>query len=312
MRYLMLLVVLLSVSAPPAFSAADVNFDTFIKSREVVATLYFDSNTDVLSKEEQARLARAVEQIRAVQKKGRLIRVEGFSSPEGNQEENFKLSFFRARSVADMIESTGVPAEITLTGYGDLKARSEDLSKERRVEIASYLKPTGMKRIKVAQDKTSPGTDPLSSAAETIKPEIDAYSIDQAIRMKVDNKNKGLAEKELDKEKTPGLSNNKDKDALERGYSLWRKSVDPAYAPKLSQSQQQTDEAEKRRFTRLQKTPEPQASPDLSQVMPLEPPVIDALMIEQAIMEKIGAETPAPTAAVSQVSTLYPSIGTSN
>ena len=150
MRYLMLLVVLLSVSAPPAFSAADVNFDTFIKSREVVATLYFDSNTDVLSKEEQARLARAVEQIRAVQKMGRLIRVEGFSSPEGNQEENFKLSFFRARSVADMIESTGVPAEITLTGYGDLKARSVDLSKERRVEIASYLKPAGMKRIKVA------------------------------------------------------------------------------------------------------------------------------------------------------------------
>lgn len=315
MRFLTLIMVILAFSAAPAFSDTDINFDTFIKSREVVATLYFASNSEVLSDAEQGRLAEVIQKIRSMQKNDRLIRVEGFSSPEGNQEANFKLSFYRARSVANLIESSGVPAEVTLTGYGDLKARSEDHARERRVEIASYLKPVGMKKIKVAKDKQKSEVATARTAAIDLgKTEIDAYTIDQAIRMKVDDKNRGLADQErIDDKPAPGLSQKAlDKDELERGYSLWRKSIDPAYAPKLSQSQQAAEEESRRRFTQWQKAADRDASPDVSQVLPVQPPVIDALMIEQAIMEKIGTTTPAPTAAVSQVSTVYPPLGTSN
>ncbi|NIP49250.1 MAG: hypothetical protein GWO30_04400, partial [Gammaproteobacteria bacterium] len=46
----------------------------------------------------------------------------------------------------------------------------------------------------------------------------------------------------------------------------------------------------------------PKDTPELSQVEPIMPPSIDALMIEQAIMEKIGAGAIESTGALSQVS----------
>ena len=43
----------------------------------------------------------------------------------------------------------------------------------------------------------------------------------------------------------------------------------------------------------------------LTHVMPAEAPVIDALMIEQAIMEKIGTELLTPSGTVTQVNIDY-------
>ena len=65
-----------------------------------------------------------------------------------------------------------------------------------------------------------------------------------------------------------------DKD-LNRGYSQWGKS---------SESEQ---------------------SPGVTQLTPVKAFTIDALMIEQAIMEKIGVEPLAPSGAVSQLDNNY-------
>ncbi|NIP49248.1 MAG: OmpA family protein, partial [Gammaproteobacteria bacterium] len=51
--------------------------------------------------------------IKDLQESGRLIRIEGFSSPDGNKEENFKLSFYRAKTVADIIQAKGLSEEVT-------------------------------------------------------------------------------------------------------------------------------------------------------------------------------------------------------
>ncbi len=105
MRLLVVVTVLVCVSYLPAFANSDVGFDTFVKSREVVATLYFQPNNEDLNNSERKRLSETINKLRELQNNGRMIRVEGFSSPEGDQENNFRLSFFRARSVADLIES---------------------------------------------------------------------------------------------------------------------------------------------------------------------------------------------------------------
>jgi hypothetical protein len=277
-----------------------------------------------------------------------MIRVEGFSSSEGDQENNFRLSFFRARSVAVLIEANDLPSEVTLTGYGDLLAISNDPNKERRVEIASYLKPVGMKRVKVAKKKTTQGSD-LSAIQIAPKEQIiDSYTVEQAIRRKIENKNKALAERNqtIDGELLPGLSQTENvidfSDSLDRGYTQWRKSVDPDYAPKLSQSRQAasrdlnrgytkqaadkdlnrgysqsqqatdndlkrgysqskqtTDSDLKRGYSQWQKNTDPEMAPGVTQIMPFKAPFIDALMIEQAIMEKIGAAPLAPSGTVS-------------
>lgn len=328
-----LTVLLLSVSAVLASGSAD--FESFIQTREVLATLYFDTNAEDLSSAERNRLADTIQQLRNAQKNGRMIRVEGFSSTEGDQERNFVLSFFRARSVADLIEAEGLVSEVTLTGYGDLRAGSKDHAKERRVEIASYVKPVGMKRVKVADNKIAP--EAFSNNSVQVKQdllEIDSYRLDQAIRSKLDDKG-GFAEQrdQLDDGLQPGLSQSRIqilKEELDRGYTMWRQSLNPDTAPKLSQStekdlnrgysqlrqsapettpgltqSQKAGEELKRGYSQLGKGSIPDSAPGVTMVAPVQAPVIDALMIEQAIMEKIGVEQTEPSGSVSQVDLNY-------
>jgi len=156
-----------------------------------------------------------------------------------------------------------------------------------------------MKKNRVANKNKSAIPAPNRSANTVqMDQEIDSYRVDQAIRSKVDNMNKEVTDKiDSDAEKpSPGLSQEKpiQKDVLDRGYSQWRRSVDPGLSLKLSQSKDSADGDLKRGYSQLQKSRDREISPDLTQVSPAQSPVIDALMIEQAIMEKIGVE---PTAA---------------
>ena len=306
MRFLVLFLVALCFFAPPAFGADKTVFDSFIKSREVVAILYFQANAEGLAKGELERISATITKLRKLQNNGRMIRVEGFSSPEGDREANFRLSFFRARTVADIIESKGLPAEVTLTGYGDLQAKSDDPNKERRVEIVSYVKPVGMKRVIIANKKTPLESDHGAMQSPPKDEGINSYRVDQAIRNKVDDKNKGLADKNkrLKGESFPSLSQTDYKDDLEHGYGQWRKSIDPSYSPKLSQSQT-ADSDLPRDYSQLEKNAGQNITPGVTQLMPAKAPDIDALMIEQIIMEKIGAEPPPPSGAVSQISADY-------
>jgi hypothetical protein len=306
LRIFLFLILTMGMLALPAFSLASNSFDAFVKSREVVETLYFNVNAEELSKTDRERLTSTAQKLRQIQNNGRMIRVEGFSSNEGDQEKNLILSFFRARSVADIIESMGLSTEVTLTGYGDLRAESDDHAKERRVEIVSYVIPVKMKKNKVADKNKSAIPAPNRSANTAhLDQEIDSYRVDQAIRSKVGNMNKEVTDKidSDDEDPSPGLSQEKpvQKDVLDRGYSQWRISVDPGLSLKLSQSKDSVDGDLKRGYSQSQKSRDADMSPDVTQVSPAHSPVIDALMIEQAIMEKIGVEPTAVPRSVTLV-----------
>ena len=306
MRIFLFLILTMGMLALPAFSLASNPFDAFVKSREVVETLYFKVNAEELSKTDRERLTSTAQKLRQIQNNGRMIRVEGLSSNEGDQEKNLILSFFRARSVADIIDSMGLSTEVALTAYGDLRADSDDHAKERRVEIVSYVMPFKMKKNKVADKNKSAIPAPNRSANTAhMDQEIDSYRVDQAIRSKIGNTNKEVTDKtdSDDENPSPGLSQEKPvkKDVLDRGYSQWRRSVDPGLSLKLSQSKDSVEGDLKRGYSQSQKSRDAETSPDITQVSPVQSPVIDALMIEQAIMEKIGVE---PTAASGSVSLL--------
>lgn len=322
-RTLLLLMALVLASGGPALASGPTDFESFIKTREVLATLYFATNADALTITERNRLTDTMQQFRKAQKSGRMIRVEGFSSAEGDQEKNFLLSFFRARSVADIIEAEGLAFEIALTGYGDLRADSTDHSKERRVEVASYVKPVGIKRVKVVDNKIDSAI--LSTDSEQVRQKalkIDSYRVDQAIRNKVDDQG-GFAEKrdKLDDDlQQPNLGKTREQlqeEDLERGYSLWRHSVVGPDKPQkvvqasskdlkhgLTQSKE-SDDGLQGGYSQSEKGTMPESAPGVTMFMPAQSPVIDALMIEQAIMEKIGAEPTEPSAAVSRVDLNY-------
>ncbi len=341
LRVLTLLLFVVTLVSTPALGSNGNGFESFINSREVIATFYFQTNAEDLSRKEKDRLAETMNELQQAQNRGRLLRVEGFSSSEGNQEKNFILSFFRARAVADIIESKGLTSEVTLTGYGDLQAKSSDPAKERRVEIASYVKPVALQRVRVADNNNAidSATKPsaLSEPAET---QIDSYRVDQAIRRKIEDKNKGIADKfeDLRDGSQPGLSQAKEKiqyEDLDGGYTQWRITVDPSLAAKLSKIRTADNKVVNRGFaqwkrntapqttpgvtqwkkstdpettpgvTQWKKSTDPETTPGVTQITPVQPPVIDALSIEQAIMEKIGAKPAAPSGEVSQVSNNY-------
>jgi hypothetical protein len=251
MRYLGILLAVACLFPQLAPASEQTDFESFMESREVVDTLYFEVNSDSVDARSRQRLAETAARLRELQSSGRMIRVEGYSSPEGDKEANFRLSFFRARAVAELIEVKGLPAGIALTGYGDLQAASDDPSRERRVEIVSYIKPVGMKKVKVSSKKEDPVADASAVEPErATSPEIDSYRVDQAIKAKLEERNKNLAER--NKNVAPALSNG------------------------------------------------------LSRAAGAEESIIDALMIEQAIMEKIGSvPAPASDATVSQVDPDY-------
>jgi len=253
MRILIFFLVLTCLNVPSTFCADEMGFDSFIKSREVVATLYFQENSEDLAKGEHDHILETISQLRKLQNDGRMIRVEGFSSPEGDKETNFILSFFRARAVADIIEAKGLPAVVTLTGYGDLRAISDDPNKERRVEIASYIKPVSTRKIRIAdrKEKITPISQPgITRTSLSEESEIDSLTVDRAIRQKITTKQQKLADKQFADERKK-------------------------YAPEFS--------------------------PSISRIPPPQDFIIDALAIEQAIMEKIGAEPSIPSDAVSQI-----------
>lgn len=312
MRTVTLLLVLTCIMMSSAFAASETGYDAFMKSREIVTTLYFDSNSDGLNNDEKSRLEAVITELRALQNSGRMIRVEGFSSAEGDQEKNFHLSFFRARTVVEMITAEGLPAEVMLTGYGDLRATTKDPEKERRVEIASYLKPVGSRKVEIARERKHEPRPKPEATPVTVTPvrtEIDSYRLDQAIRSKVEDKQKGLTDKrDLPAPGKPGLSQKPTEKAapdLERDYTHWRKSVDPDYSPKVSERAPAVESTPRRRYSQLDINDKHDTAPGLGHIMPVEAPIIDALMIEEAIRAKIAADEPDATDAVTQVNPDY-------
>ncbi|NIP49249.1 MAG: hypothetical protein GWO30_04395, partial [Gammaproteobacteria bacterium] len=94
-------------------------------------------------------------------------------------------------------------------------------------------------RVRVADNKNSflPDAEQILRDFENRVIEIDSYHVDQAIKSKVEERNKGLANDGFEIKGVPDLSQqdqNFDAD-IERGYTLWRKSVDPDYSPKITQ-----------------------------------------------------------------------------
>lgn len=312
MRTLSLLLVLTCIMISPTFAASETSYDAFMKSREIVTTLYFDSNSDGLNSDEKGRLEAVIAELRTLQNSGRMIRVEGFSSAEGDQEKNFHLSFFRARTVAEIIAAEGLPAEVMLTGYGDLRVTSNDPEKERRVEIASYLKPVESRKVEIAREKkneTAPEPEAPPVTITPVRTEIDSYRLDQAIRSKVEDKQKGLTDKREGPDPgKPGLSQKPTEKAapdLERDYTHWRKSVDPDYSPRVSETVPAIESAPRRRYSQLDINDKHDTAPGLGHILPVEAPIIDALMIEEAIRAKIAADQPDATDAVTQVNPDY-------
>lgn len=191
MRFLIIVFAVLAINLTHTCWAGGHSFETFMKSREVLATLRFQANSDSLTAAVYELVYALLPDIENQQKAGKLIRVEGFASPEGDRADNLRLSLHRARNVADIMVHKGLPAEVMLTGYGDFLSGTDDPAKERRVEIVAYDKPQNLRKMQIVeliekQKNTIIKSAVSVSAIEAPKePIIDAWAIEQAIMEKI-------------------------------------------------------------------------------------------------------------------------------
>ena len=105
-------------------------------------------------------------------------------------------------------------------------------------------------------------------------------------------------------ETAPGLTQSKQvDDELKRGYSQVKEAATSETSPGLTQSKQADDELQGG-YSQIREAAALDEAPGLTMVVP-QAPVIDALMIEQAIMEKIGVKPTIPSGSVSQIDVSY-------
>lgn len=111
----------------------------FLATRQLISTLYFDPGSTYLSESAKVELGRVAGNLKNFDYSSHVIRVEGFTSPEGGEEANVNLSMSRAMEVEKfLVQRAGLSGKLNLVGLG-VDARSQlPWELQRRVEIASY------------------------------------------------------------------------------------------------------------------------------------------------------------------------------
>ena len=130
--------------------AAPEQLAKLLEEKEIVCTVEFDVNSAELSREAQQTLTGAVSQIKSVNLKKKMIRIEGFSSPEGNKLINVRLSIDRARAVERFLRANhGVSLDHYISGFGATVPDGVSAAGTRSVQIVIYNNPWGQDELQV-------------------------------------------------------------------------------------------------------------------------------------------------------------------
>lgn len=122
-------------------AASTDEIDQFLSSRQVISQVFFSKQTTELSVEAKRQIDTIVSDLQSYQKQEMLVRVEGFSSTEGDDQYNFKLSLQRALAVEGyLLNKHNLNVSVFLTGFGEKKKSAGKQAMMRRVDIAVYKK----------------------------------------------------------------------------------------------------------------------------------------------------------------------------
>ncbi|BCR05017.1 hypothetical protein DESUT3_20860 [Desulfuromonas versatilis] len=133
------LLILMAVSAA-ADQSLPGEVEQLLATRKVLATVTFSMGSASLDDTARAAIDRAAKELSTLAKDKALVRIEGFSSPEGEANSNISIAVMRARAVEDYLRGRHqIPVEIYLSGSVDrVGAEGRDLALRRRAEIALY------------------------------------------------------------------------------------------------------------------------------------------------------------------------------
>lgn len=114
-------------------------FDEFLRSRTVLASVSFAPGETTLSPSAKQEIDRIVPKLRGLDPLRSLIRIEGFATPDGSEEINVLLSMLRAKAVIDYLSVRHrFAADLFLTGHGSGGRSAVHSDGGRTADIALY------------------------------------------------------------------------------------------------------------------------------------------------------------------------------
>ena len=110
-----------------------------LENREVLCTVSFAPSSVDLSEADMEKLASVSDQLKGIDRPSKIIRVEGFSSPEGEWIKNYRLSFARARVVCRFLQfEQGIKSAPYIAGFGPVQGTNYPENNMRMVQIVVY------------------------------------------------------------------------------------------------------------------------------------------------------------------------------
>ena len=110
-----------------------------LENRKVLCTINFPASSVDLSEEARSKLAEISKQLKGLDQSTRILRVEGFSSPEGEWIKNYRLSFARARVVCRFLQfEQGIKSSPYIAGFGPVQGENSPGNNMRMVQIVVY------------------------------------------------------------------------------------------------------------------------------------------------------------------------------
>ncbi len=149
--HLVILLILASFSHAAKVKVESVsNADILLNKRDVICTIEFGANSSALSAEARQILAGSADRLKNLDLQKKMIRIEGFASPEGDRERNYKLSIERARAVERFLRTHhGVSLDHYITGFGPSLPEEVPAAGKRVVQVTVYDNPWGRADIPV-------------------------------------------------------------------------------------------------------------------------------------------------------------------
>ena len=139
-----------TVTGAPVRVDAVQNVESLLKQREVLCSVDFAPNSIRLSPAARNTLEQVVSSLKRFDFDAKMLRIEGFASPDGDKVKNFRLSIKRALAVERFLRvNHGVSLNNYVTGYGPTLPDNLAAAGTRRVEIAVYDNPWTQENIPV-------------------------------------------------------------------------------------------------------------------------------------------------------------------
>jgi hypothetical protein len=159
-KYVAIFFVVFSLTTVSALHAETVSSQAkdFLASREVVGVVYFDIGSAALKESARSAIDNMVPQLRQVDLYTNLVRLEGFASPDGDNETNVEISMMRAKAVADYLQERyqmGLDYYLIGFGGGDAPGENQLVEKLRKVEFALYENPWETETLPLKMDQVN-------------------------------------------------------------------------------------------------------------------------------------------------------------